>query len=210
MTIRTQIADGAGTSRAALVTENQALRVQVVPESSKGLPPEDLANLRLLRDFLVDSGSSNDMNVDGSTTSVRFDIVSDPGVTKWITGIRILMEGANLEINTNDFRRFGNATSSNSSLPNGVVIRAEQSGVITNIVAEPIGIIGDFLSYADDFLNLVNAVSNTSDFLSFDFDFDKPVVLAEGGSDSLFILVQDDLTPIDKMQCLARGYQETV
>lgn len=209
MTIRTHISDGTGTCRNAAVTENFALKVQVVPETSKGLPPEDLSNLRQYRDFLVNAGSP-DMNVDGSVTVQEFKIISDPGVTKWITGFRILMEGANLEIATNDFRRFGNATSANNSLPNGVKIQTNQSGVVTDIVSEPIGIVGDFLSYADDFTNLVNAVSSTSDFLKFIFTFDKPVVLAEGGSDSLSVFIRDDLTPIDKFQALARGYQETV
>lgn len=207
--IRGKITDGQGSGRDAFVTENNALKVQIVPETSKGLPPEDLANLRLLRVFLASSGSSA-MNVDGSAGAFEFTVASEPGLTKWITGLRLILEGTNLEITTNDFRRFGAATTAGSPLTNGVIVRAEQSGEIVPICAAPIQRIGEFLSYTDDFLNLINSVSSQSDFLSFDFVFDKPVVLAEGGNDRVVIVIQDDLTAIDRFEAIARGYQEFV
>jgi hypothetical protein len=207
--IRGKITDGQGSGRDAFVTENNALKVQIVPETSKGLPPEDLANLRLLRVFLESSGSSA-MNVDGSAGAFEFQAASEPGLTKWITGLRLILEGTNLEITTNDFRRFGAATTAGSPLTNGVIVRAEQSGEIVPICAAPIQRIGEFLSYTDDFLNLINSVSSQSDFLSFDFVFDKPVVLAEGGNDRVVIVIQDDLTAIDRFEAIARGYQEFV
>lgn len=207
--IRGRLTDGAGSGRDAAVTENFALKVQVVPETSKGLPPEDLANLRLNRKFLL-NGTSELMNVDGSTSAQEFVLASEPGRTQWITSLRLLLEGTNLEIGTADFRRFGAATAVNTPLTNGMVLKAEQSGEQVLICSEPITTIGSFLSYADSFTNLVNAISTQSDFLSFDFVLEKPIVLAEGGSDRIVIVVQDDLTAIDKICCLARGYQESV
>lgn len=207
--IRGRLTDGGGSGRDVAVTENFALRVQVVPETSKGLPPEDLANLRLLRDFLKNGGSSA-MNIDGSVSNTEFSLGSVPGITQWVTGLRLILEGVNLEIGTQDFRRFGAATASNTPLTSGVLVRTEQSGVTTEICAEPITVIGDFLSYVDNFTNLVNSVGSQEDFLSFDFVFDKPVVLAEGGSDRIVVVVRDDLTALDKFEAIVRGYQETV
>ena len=57
---------------------------------------------------------------------------------------------------------------------------------------------------------LTNAVSSQSDYLHFDFTFDRPVVLTEGTLDALTIRINDDLTPIDKHIAVARGYQEFV
>ncbi len=207
--IRGRLTDGSGSGRDAAVTENYALKVQVVPETSRGLPPEDLANLRLNRKFLL-NGTSALMSVDGSTDAQEFVLASIPGRTQWITSLRLLFEGSNFEIGTADFRRFGTATAVNTPLTNGMLLFAEQSGEQVLICAEPIVTIGGFLSYADSFTNLVNAISTQEDFLSFDFVFEKPVVLAEGGSDRIVITIQDDLTSISKICCLARGYQESV
>jgi hypothetical protein len=71
-------------------------------------------------------------------------------------------------------------------------------------------VIGDFLTYADDFTNLVNSVGTQEDYLAFDFLFESraPVVLTEGTLDSITIRINDDLTAIDKQVAIARGYQE--
>lgn len=207
--IRTRITDGEGSGRDAAVTPNNALRVQVVPETSKGLPPEDLANLRLLRTFLK-NGNSIDMNINGAVTPTEFTIGSVPGVTKWVTGMRILLEGASLEMNTADFRRFGTATTGGQGLPNGLLVQADQSGAIVEICAEPIRFVGDFFSYIDSYVNFVNSVGAQSDFLSLDFVFDKPIVLAEGGGDKLSIFVRDNLSAIEKFQVIVRGYEEFI
>lgn len=207
MALKNNITDGTGTDYAAQVLSNNALKVQSVPESSKGIPPEELANLRLFRGFLENGGSA-DANVDGSTTSAEFIIESSLNRNLWVTSVRFLFEGVNLEMNSNDFRRFGNATSANTSLTNGLLFRSIQSGETAELFADPVGFMGDFFTYADDYLNLINSVGSQEDFLSFDLDFEKPVVLAEGGSDSLRLVIQDDLTGIDKFQVLVRGYQE--
>jgi len=208
--LKGRIADGSGTNREAYVTEKNALKVQIVPETSKGLPPEDLASIRLLRDYLLNSTGASNMNVNGSVTPVEFKISSSVNITKWITGIRILLEDANLEINTIDFRRFGTATAASTPLTNGVQIEAFQSGETTSISVEPITILGDFLNYADSFTNLVNSISATEDFILFDINFDKPIVLASGGNDTLLIRIRDNLTAINSFKCIAKGYKETV
>jgi len=203
--IKSSIIDGTGTERQAEVTPNYALKVQNVPETSVGIPPDDLANLRLYRDFLRD-GTSPDANVDGSTTNTEFLIASQLNKNIWVTGVRFLFEGSNLEMNTNNFRRFGNA--SNNALTNGLLFRTRQGGETIELFADPVVFMGDFFTYSDRYLNLINSVGSQEDFLSFDIDFEKPVVLPEGGNDAISLLVRDDLTAIDKFQVLVRGYQE--
>lgn len=208
MTLCTKIEDGLGTGKTAQVTPRNSVLVQVAPVSAAGLSVGDLTSLRLNREYFTNSSNSEDMNVDGSTTPVEFSIASEIGLTKWITGFRLLLEGANLEMNTNDFRRFGSATGANSSLTNGVEIFSVQSGETINITVEPVGVMGDFFSYSDDYLNLINAVSSQSDYLQFRFNFDKPIVLPDGSADELTIQINDDLTAIDKFVAIARGYKE--
>jgi hypothetical protein len=207
--LKTRVTDGEGNNRSAFVTTNNALLVQNLPETSKGVESQSLNNLFLLREFFLNSGS-NDLNVDGSATSVVFSVEAEANKTKWVTGVRFLFEGVSLEMDTNDFRRFGAATAANTALTNGVLFQSVQSGETINIVSEAIVYMGDFFSYVDSYRNLINSVSAQSDFLSFDFVFDKPVVLTEDGQDKLIITVQDDLTGIDKFEVIARGYQENL
>jgi len=207
MTIKTHLADGTGTARTVQVLPNNALKVQTVPDSSQGIPPESLANLRLFRGFL-ENGGSNDMNVDGSVTQVEFSVESGLNVNIWVTGVRFIFEDRNLEMNTNDFRRFGTATAAATALTNGLLFQTTQSGETVSLFSDPVVFMGDFFTYADDYLNLINSVGTQEDFLSFDFDFEKPVVLAEGLTDKVFVTVRDDLTALDKFQVLVRGYQE--
>lgn len=207
MTIRMKIDDGEGTGRAAAVTENNALRVQAVPETSVGVPPDDLANLRLYRDFLK-NGSSPNANVNGSVTPVEFSISSQLGKNIWITSVKFIFEDVSLEMNTQDFRRFGTATGGNTPLTNGLLFRTVQGGETIEIFAEPIVYMGDFFTYADSYLNLLNSVASQTDFLTFNFEFEKPVVLPQGGNDSIRLVVRDNLTSIDKFQVIVRGYQE--
>ena len=207
MTVRAEIKDGLGGGRAASVTEQNALLVSVLPQSSRGVPASDLANLRQLRAYFEDAGGSNAQNVDGSTTPVEFSVSTVSGLTKWILGFRLILEGARLEISTQDFRRYGNAATS-PGLTNGVEVEAFQSGATVPITVEPVVTIGDYLQWADDFVNLINSVGTTEDYLHFDFTFDRPIVLVEGSTDRLVIRINDDLTAIDKQIAVARGYQE--
>lgn len=209
MPVKSEIKDGGGTGRAATVTDANALLVSILPPSSRGLPASNFANLRQLREYFTDSLGSNDQAVDGSTTPVEFSIRTEPGVTKWLTGFRLILEGTNLEIGTNDFRRYGAAATS-PGLTNGIEIETFQSGVTTSITRDPVQSIGQYLQWADAFTSLVNSVGSQEDYLHFDFTFDRPVVLAEGSTDTLTLRVSDDLTAIDKHLAVVRGYQETL
>jgi hypothetical protein len=207
--IKVRILDGEGSGRHPGVTEEHALKVAVVTQSAHTIPTEELIRQKVLREFLAEpAGSSTDLNVDGSVTPVEFVITAVPGVTKWVTGLRILLNGVNMEMDTNDFRRFGAATASQTPLTNGIEMFVEQVGSTSQFYVDPIQTMGQFLDYADRFTNIVNAVSTQSDFLSFDFDFDVPVVLPPGTTDKVAVKVSDDLTAIDLFKVIARGYRE--
>lgn len=213
MPVKTEIKDGLGSGRMVGVTPTNALLVSVLPQSSRGVPPEDLSNLRQLRQFFTDSGGSQSHIVDGSVTPVEFSVDAEISVTKWITGFRLIIQGQTTDISTNDFRRYAQTT---GGLTNGVDIEAVQAGITTAITgAGAVQRMGQYLRYADDFVNITAAISAAVDYLHFDFRFDQPVVLAEGSSDRLLIRINDDLTAAlaaaDSAQfAIARGYQESI
>ena len=213
MSVKTRIHDGLGSGRTANVTPKNALLVQVLPETSKGVPPADLANLRFLQEFFRNSAGSVEQRVAATLAApVDFVVTAQPSVNKWITDFRIILEGNQFELATQDFRQYGSA----AFLTNGLQIQAIQSGTTVEITPEPIRIMGDYLQYADNFTNLINTISSTADYLQFVFNLPTPVVLAEGSSDLLRIRIRDNmpiaLTPAGtaRQYAIARGYQEFV
>lgn len=215
MAVKTEIKDGRGTGRTVNVTDANALLVSVLPQTSKGIPPDDLSSLRQLREFFVDSVGSEDQRVDGSTSAVEFSVSAQLGITRWITGFRLIIQGQNTDLSSNDFRRYS-ATA--AGLTNGVEIEAIQGGVTTVITgAGAVTDMGQYLRYADDFTNIIAAIAANVDYLHFDFSFDQPVVLTEGTADRLVIRINDDLTAAYNVPstetaqyAVARGYQESV
>jgi len=207
MAMPTYLQDPA-TGKRIQVSGDGALRVEIVEGAAVELPVEILTRRKVLRDFLRNTSNSIDLNVDGSTTNVDFTESADTTKPKWITGARVLFNGNNLEMNTNDFRRFGAATASQTPLNNGLEFFVIQGGLQTDFFIDPIVRMGDFFDYADDYLNIVNAVSAQSDFLYFDFDFDQPIVIPPSTTDRIVMRVKDDLTSIDLFNVIVRGYQE--
>lgn len=207
MSMLIKIKDGLGKAYKAHVNSRNALRVSIVDSPSD----DDLENLttkKLFRGFLADSGGGLGLNVNGSTTPVDFQLSANSSRLYWITSLRFLFEGNNLELDTNDFRRFGLATNQNAELTNGLQLFVFQGGVQTDIFASPVKTMGQFLSYSDSFLNIKNAITSQSDFLSFDFNFGVPVLIVAGSNDRVVVRVSDNLTAIDSFKVVVRGYQE--
>ena len=209
MALPTYIQDPA-TGRRIEVNPEGALRVEVVQGAASNIDSDVLTRRKLLRNFLRNASDSKDLNVDGSTTSVEFRAEAATDRTKFITGARVLFNGTNLEMNSNDFRRFGNATSSQTPLTNGLEFFVVQGGQQTNLFIDPIVRMGDFYNYSDDSVNIINAISSQSDFLYFDFDFDAPIAIPPATLDRIVMRVRDDLTAIDLFNVIVRGYQELV
>jgi hypothetical protein len=210
MSVKSEIVDGLGTGVTANVTPQNALLVSVLPQSSKGIPPNDLSNLRQLREYLVDSGGSNDQRVDGSTTPVEFTVSAAASITKWVTGIKIVVESTQLDLVSNEFRRYGSAGGA-TGLTNGIEIEAVQSGTVTSITAEPVRNMGRYLNWAENnYINLVGVGPGGADYVNWEFTFTQPIVLTEGSSDKVVFRVNDDLTSLTTHFTIARGYQEFV
>lgn len=207
MPLPTFITDGERSNVRAGVTGANALKVSIQEQSAAELPIEILTIRKQFRGFLETPAGSSDLNVDGSVTPVEFLVGADVSATRWITGIRILLNDISMELDTNDFRRFGTAAIA-PGLTNGLEIYVEQSGFRTDLYLDPIKTIGDFMNYADRYVNFINAIGTQEDFLSFDFDFDVPVVLPPGSLDKIAMVVNDDLTPVDLFNVIVRGYQE--
>lgn len=211
MPVDSRIVDGEGTPRrAAGVTNKHALKVSVLELSSAEQSVEDLTSRKMLRGYLSDSGGSDDLNVDGSSAPYLFKIGAVSDATRWITSVRLLLNGANMELHTNDFRRFGLATAVSTPLPNGVELFVWQGGVQSDQFVTPIKTIGQFMDYADSYTNFINAIDNQTDFLSFDFYFEVPVVLPPGSVDYIAVRINDDLTNVMLFKVIARGHQETL
>lgn len=201
------ITDGVGQGQEVRVIDN-SLQVVNVEASSTSVGFAQLTRLKAFRQFFTTSGGSKEMDVDGSVTPVDFSIASVAAKTLWVERVRFILNGNSFELDTNDAKRFGAATAGGGSLTNGIRFFIEQEGVTTEIFAEPVKQTIDFLNYSDGFTNLKNSISAQSDFLSFNFDLEKPVVLPPGSLAKLTVRVADNLTAIDLFRCIARGYQE--
>lgn len=210
MSIDAIIRDGVGTRFTAQVNSENALKVyqaniSLADEAEGGY--ESLTRKKQYRDWLRTTGGSESMLVDGSSTPVLFEETSQADRVKWIVSWRLVMNSTYMELETNDFRRFGTAAIA-PGLTNGVQFYFVQGGRQIEVFLEPVKNVGRFLDYADSYTNLVNAVSSQGDYLSFDFVFDQPVALPAGSNDKIVFKVSDDLTALDFMQVVVRGWQE--
>lgn len=212
MPIDTLVRDGTGTRFTAQVNSDNALKVYqsepvLVDEAEDGYA--SLTRKKQYRDWLRTAAGSEDMLVDGSTNAVYFSETSQSEKVKWITAWRLIMHSTGMELDTNDFRGFG-AAAGPSGLTNGLQFYFVQDGRQIDVFLENVKNLGDFLKYADDYTNLVNAVTSQSDYLHFDFTFDQPIALPAGSNDKIVMVVNDDLTDLDYMQVVVRGWQEFI
>lgn len=216
MSIGVRIEDGEGRGYEPAVEPSLALRVSQIPVSARGVPGEVVASQRLLSERLSDATGVTSQKVDGSTSPVEYAVRSSPGVTRWITGFRVLIYGANLDLGSaGQARRYSDTTA--PGLANGVEIEVHQNGNVTNIADLPIQNIANYLQYSSSFTNLVNGIASGEDFLRLDFMFETPVVLLEGGTDRLLMRINDDLSAGGALGsanadqfALAFGYEEAL
>lgn len=206
MTVSFKIQDGEGSGLEAGVTKDHALKVAVYEASSSDVPVEVITRYKIFRGFL-EHDKSKDLNVDGSVTPVEFAINSEVGVIKWITKIRLLFNDTNMELDTNDFRRFGSAAVS-PGLTNGIELIIKQGGLEAKIFESPVKTSGDFMAYTSSFVNFINAIDAQTDFLSFDVIPEKEIPIVEGSVDGIVCRINDDLTSLGLFQILLFGYKE--
>lgn len=209
MALKSQITDGTGTHRKAKVSSDHALFVTAIPARAGDLPEGLASASKLYRAYMTNSSGGTGLNVNGSTTAVSFKINAGSDRQISVYQLRVIFNAAQMQIETNEIRRFGPAAAA-PGLTNGLIFRTTQSGVVTNIFVEVVKNIGDFLNYSDSYLNLKDSIANGTDLLIFTFDFVEPIALEAQSTDSLEMVVQDDLTTVELFRVIARGTQELV
>jgi hypothetical protein len=208
VSLQGQIKDGTGSEYVAQVTRDHALKVTQTVINVSDLTPDELTRRRYFNDFLtVSGGSSIEMNVDGSTTPVSFDIKALTGFVIFVERIRFVFHDTNMDMGGGNAGRFASAAAA-PGLTNGLLLSVTQGGDVTEVFSLPVQVMGDFFQYSEDFTNITGAFGAGVDFLAFDFEFREPVPLSVPISDKVEVLVRDDLTSLDLFHAIATGVKE--
>ncbi len=211
MTTPVKIKDGTGSSRGVQVTEGNALKVTVVEPSAAELSTAELARFQYfsLNFNRKDVPGDFDLNVDGSVTPVDFRIARQSEQVLYIKRVRFVFHDEQMDMSGGEARRFASAAAS-PGLTNGVEFFTDQMGERVDIFNEPVKQMADFWQYTDDFIAVTGALGAGEDFLSWDVEFVKPVVITQGSIDRVSIIINDDLTDINRLRVIASGYREVV
>jgi hypothetical protein len=186
-----------------------SLLVADVGVAARELSDHTLTAKKVLRASFTSDADSIEMNVDGSTTPVVFKIAASSDRVKWVSGIRLVLHDANMNMSGIEFRRFASVTS--GALTNGVDLFVSQGGVETSLFVSPVVRMGDFYDYSDAELNEVDAISAGVDFLRLDFtSLGAPVALPAGSRDFVGLRVSDDLQALNLFRGIATGAQELI
>lgn len=207
MTLRAKIADGEGSGKDAGVTKDHLLKTGSVPISASDLTIEQLTRLKFFSSFFAEDGGSEDLDVDGSVTPVEFAVGRVEGQVLHIQSIRFVFNDEQMNMGGGEARRFASAAAA-PGLTNGLEMFVEQAGTNQDIFNTPVKQMADFWNYNTDFLNAVGAFGAGEDFLSWDIALDQPIVLTEGSVDKLIVKISDDLTNINFLKVIARGWRE--
>jgi hypothetical protein len=198
-----------GSGRSAQVTEGRALKVTTVQPSARELSPAELARFQYFSLYFSrrDAPTDFDLNVDGSVTPVDFRVQRQPEQVLYIKRVRFVFHDEQMDISGGEARRFASAAAP-PGLTNGIEFFTDQVGERVDIFNEPVKQMADFWQYADDFTAVTGALGAGEDFLSWDIVFEQPVVITQGSIDRVSIIVNDDLTNINRLRVIASGYRE--
>lgn len=214
MTIKTKIVDGKGSGKEALVDEHHSVAV-----TETKIPPrnEDVNSvLRPFATYLTDDGTtsgSEDMRVDGSTTSVEFFLQAPQDGDRYIQTLAITISDAGAQLN-----EFGNL----AALTNGCELFYEDVSVGSVTLA-------DSLKTNFDFVQLCNFEptfgSGSSAFLALNvsgaseayipvldmtdvFGLPYGLLLPKGSVKKIVLRVNDNVTGIDRFDIKAFGFDK--
>lgn len=210
MSVKHRIVDGEGSNIEAGVTQDHALKVSVVPQSTKeiieGGGTDLLVRTKYLAEYLTDSAGSNDLNVDGATTVTDFFIGSEVGKVKTIYEVRFILEDTQMDLGTAEGKRF--ASAANNGLTNGLKFFVSQQGTDTDIFARPVTNIASFLNYSSNFVNEAGSLGAGIDLLVVTINFPNPIVIVEGQLDKITVRIQDNVSALNLFNVLGIGTQE--
>ena len=147
----------------------------------------------------VTGSGSDDMTVDGSSSSVRY-AIDPPSLTFVVQKLEFFIrdDGATL-------KRWGGL----NELTNGVKIqlKPENTELISDV---EVTTNADLITQADDGEIVADAFdTGGQDLVKAVFDFGSGFRVVPGGSSNVYVTVQDNLTAIDQMYVRARGVIET-
>lgn len=212
MSIKTMIQDGEGTNLTAGVTADKALKVTNIPLSVKEAletNSEVLIREKVYNAYFLDSSESAAANVDASSEHLDYSIGSEESKMKSIYYVKFIIEDQMMSFGASEGKRFASAAGS-EGLTNGIRMFTKQQGLLTDIFAEPIKHISDFMKYSDDIINEPDAIGSGVDLLVAKLSFVRPINIMPGEIDSVTVRVNDDLSSVNYFKVIAGGIQEIV
>ena len=147
-----------------------------------------------------ESGSATNMNVDGSSTPVDFDITPPPGKAIVLDSLHFVLQGINFSPN-----KFGGLT----ALTTGVALQIlEGTDVIVDFAnAFRLKNNADFSLFSEGAIQSFGGGADDMLKATIDFQLSGRLLLVNGIQTGR-IKIQDDLTGVGltRFECLARGY----
>lgn len=165
--------------------------------------PEDFYKGSFITKHLILDGSEpytftkGSMNIDGSSVLKNFYRIP-PSNKKWyICGLKIIIEDSSI-----NHTKFGGI----SELTNGILLKVTENGSERDLYEHSFKKNGSFYHLS----TRVDIDSSTTDILSVEFSLLKSgtaLCLKNSTSDNIKLVIQDNLTSIDFMECVIFGYE---
>lgn len=211
MAVKANIEDGSGNGNLAKVSNEGFLFTQEAPFPPSG----EETKITVYREFLTlnNDGTTNDMRVDGSTTSQYFWVNAEPNFDIYITTLSFLISDAGAELD-----EFGNL----SSLTNGCRLFYEDNNGEINIGTD---LVSNFefirlcqgnpsFGNAGDAFRARNIVGSSEGYIPvFDFrnfGFRWGLKLKAGTNNRLVMEINDNVSSIDGFNATAYGFRRVL
>jgi hypothetical protein len=215
MSVDAKIVGGPEEVPAAVASTGQLCTAPWRPPTNK-FTAANVGQVKALTGFLLDSADEDSLVYNGSSTAKDYAVKADADRIKWINELRLVIHDSQLRIDNNEQRRFGSAHA--SGLSNGLLLKAEQGGVVTSVFVDPVQRIGHFYRYAggpgvgagieNGIINSVDGIAAGTDLLVVRIRFEAPIGLFPGSLDRVYITVQDDLSGLTLFEVQYSGTQE--
>lgn len=211
MAVKANIEDGSGNGNLAKVSNEGFLFTQEAPFPPSG----EETKITIYREFLTlnNDGTTNDMRVNGSTTSQYFWVNAEPNFDIYITTLSFLISDAGAELD-----EFGNLP----SLTNGCRLFYEDNNGEINVGTD---LVSNFefirlcqgnpsFGNAGDAFRARNIVGNSEGYIPvFDFrnfGFRWGLKLKAGTNNRLVMEINDNVSSIDGFNATAYGFRRVL
>ncbi len=140
---------------------------------------------------------SPDLNVDGSVTPVEFTVAPPTGKIWYVYNISLVIQD-----NAINFTKFGGLL----ALTNGVDFKVKQNGLSEEVLAN-IKNNGEFYTFANQVLLESASIDILVIQINTKTNTGTTFKLINSQSDNFKVIVNDNLTSINKFQIIVRGYE---